>query len=319
MDKIAILTSGGDAPGMNAVIRAVVRTSIYNNIEVCGIKNGYEGLINGELEKLVESSVADIIQRGGTMLGTSRSERFMTEEGFNQAIRTLKEHNINKLVVGGGDGSLKGAKKLQQSGIDVVGIPLTIDNDVGFSEYTIGFFTAVETATNAISNIRDTTESHGRANVVEVMGRNCGDIALYSGLAGGAENIIVPEMDYDMDEIVKKALLGKKRGKRHHIIIMAEGAGNANDFAKEFEKLTNIDTRVTVLGYIQRGGTPSIVDRTLGSVMGNRAVECIKDNSGGYALGVKDGKVVSYSLDEALSMKKEFNKNLNQILKVISI
>lgn len=319
MDKIAILTSGGDAPGMNAVIRAVVRTAIYYGIEVYGIKNGYEGLIDGEVEQLIESSVADIIQRGGTVLGTSRSERFMTHEGFNQAIDVLKKYGINKVIVGGGDGSLRGAKKLSESGIDVVGIPLSIDNDLGFTDYSIGFFTAITTVTNAISNIRDTTESHGRANVVEVMGRDCGDIALYSGIAGGAENIIVPEKKYDISEIAKKAIVGKKRGKRHHIIIMAEGAGNSYEFAEKFEELTGIDTKVTILGYIQRGGSPSVVDRILGSTMGNMAVEHILKNTGGYVTSIREGRVKTYPIDDALKMENKFDENLSEILKIISI
>ena len=319
MDKIAILTSGGDAPGMNAVIRAVVRTAIYYGIEVYGIKNGYEGLIDGEVEQLIESSVADIIQRGGTVLGTSRSERFMTHEGFNQAIDVLKKYGINKVIVGGGDGSLRGAKKLSESGIDVVGIPLSIDNDLGFTDYSVGFFTAITTVTNAISNIRDTTESHGRANVVEVMGRDCGDIALYSGIAGGAENIIVPEKKYDISEIAKKAIVGKKRGKRHHIIIMAEGAGNSYEFAEKFEELTGIDTKVTILGYIQRGGSPSVVDRILGSTMGNMAVEHILKNTGGYVTSIREGRVKTYPIDDALKMENKFDENLSEILKIISI
>ncbi|SHH58764.1 6-phosphofructokinase [Anaerosphaera aminiphila DSM 21120] len=319
MDKIAILTSGGDAPGMNAVIRAVVRTAIYYGIEVYGIKNGYEGLIDGEVEQLIESSVADIIQRGGTVLGTSRSERFITHEGFNQAIDVLKKYGINKVIVGGGDGSLRGAKKLSESGIDVVGIPLSIDNDLGFTDYSIGFFTAITTVTNAISNIRDTTESHGRANVVEVMGRDCGDIALYSGIAGGAENIIVPEKKYEISEIAKKAIVGKNRGKRHHIIIMAEGAGNSYEFAEKFEELTGIDTKVTILGYIQRGGSPSVVDRILGSTMGNVAVEHILKNTGGYVMSIREGSVKTYPIGDALKMENKFDEKLSEILKIISI
>ncbi|RVU55089.1 ATP-dependent 6-phosphofructokinase [Anaerosphaera multitolerans] len=319
MNKIGILTSGGDSPGMNAVIRAVTRSGIYYGAEVYGIMNGYEGLIDGDIKQLFESSVADIIHRGGTVLGTSRSERFMTKEGFNQALKVLKDYGINKLIVGGGDGSLRGARELADVGIDVVGVPLSIDNDLGFTDYSIGFFTAVTTVTNAISNIRDTTESHGRANIVEVMGRNCGDIALYSGIAGGAENIIVPEKGHDFKEIVKKAIVGKNRGKRHHIIIMAEGAGDSRKFAKEFEMATGIDTKVTILGYIQRGGSPNVLDRILGSTMGNMAVEHILNHLGGYAVGVKAGKVGIYSIAEALKVEKVFDDNLDEILKIISI
>lgn len=316
--RIAILTSGGDAPGMNAAIRAVTRTSIYEGIEVFGIKGGYEGLIDAKFEKLIESSVADIIQRGGTVLSTSRSERFMTKEGLEKAISSLKIFEIDALIVLGGDGSLHGAKILKEHGINVIGIPCSIDNDLAYTDYTIGFMTAVETVTEAVSHIRDTTEALGRANVVEVMGRNCGDIALYSGVSSGAESIIVPEIPLDINEIAEKAIIGKNRGKKHHIIIMSEGCGSAFDFAKEFEKLTGIDTRVTVLGYIQRGGTPSIADRILASELGYLAVkEAKKGNS--LALGYKDGKVIKMSFDEIFNVKKVFRKDLLEILKTVSI
>lgn len=316
--RIAILTSGGDAPGMNAAIRSVTRTSIYEGIEVFGIKGGYEGLIDAKFEKLIESSVADIIQRGGTILSTSRSERFMTKEGLEKAISSLKIFEIDALIVLGGDGSLHGAKMLKENGIKVIGIPCSIDNDLAYTDYTIGFMTAVETATEAVSHIRDTTEALGRANVVEVMGRNCGDIALYSGVSSGAESIIVPEIPLDINEIAEKAIMGKNRGKKHHIIIMSEGCGSAFDFAKEFEKLTGIDTRVTVLGYIQRGGTPSISDRILASELGYLAVkEAKKGNS--LALGYKDGKVIKMSFDEIFNVKKVFRKDLLEILKTVSI
>lgn len=316
--RIAILTSGGDAPGMNAAIRAVTRTSIYEGIEVFGIKGGYEGLIDAKFEKLIESSVADIIQRGGTVLSTSRSERFITKEGLEKAISSLKIFEIDALIVLGGDGSLHGAKILKEHGINVIGIPCSIDNDLAYTDYTIGFMTAVETVTEAVSHIRDTTEALGRANVVEVMGRNCGDIALYSGVSSGAESIIVPEIPLDINEIAEKAIIGKNRGKKHHIIIMSEGCGSAFDFAKEFEKLTGIDTRVTVLGYIQRGGTPSIADRILASELGYLAVkEAKKGNS--LALGYKDGKVIKMSFDEIFNVKKVFRKDLLEILKTVSI
>ncbi len=319
MEKIGILTSGGDAPGMNAVIRAVVRTTIGMGHEVYGIKNGYEGLINGEINKLVESSVADIIQRGGTILGTSRSDKFMTEEGLRRALSMIEVFDITKLIVAGGDGTLRGAKSLAERGVDVIGIPLTIDNDMGYTDYTIGFFSAVDTVTEAISKIRDTTESHGRAHVVEVMGRNCGDIALYSGLASGAETIIVPEREPDFDDIARRAIMSKKRGKRHHIIIMAEGVGDAHELAEKFSKLTEIETKVTILGYLQRGGSPNIVDRMTGSKMGHDAVEFILDNFGGYAIGIKNSEVQVFDLDEAVEAKKEFRDDLTEVIKSISI
>lgn len=317
--KIAILTSGGDAPGMNAVIRAVVRTAIYEKAEIYGVEGGFEGLIKGKLKRLYESSVADIIQRGGTILGTSRSKEFKTEEGFKKALQVLEIFEINKVIVAGGDGSLKGALELSKAGIDVVGIPLSIDNDLGYTDYTIGFFTAVETATEAISKIRDTTEAHGRANIVEVMGRDCGDIALYSGLAGGAESIIVPERKEDIEEIAKKAILTRNRGKKYHIIVMAEGAGDTREFAKEFEKLTGIETKVTILGYIQRGGSPNIVDKMLGSTIGNRAVAEVLKEKASFAIGYTKGNVEVFDLEKALNIKKVFNDNINEVLKEISI
>lgn len=316
--RIAILTSGGDAPGMNACIRAVVRTAIYKNIEVYGIYEGYEGLIDAKFEKMIESSVADIIHRGGTFLRTSRSERFMTDVGFEKAINSLKIFEIDALIVCGGDGTLKGAKKLKDAGINVIGIPCSIDNDLPYTDYTIGFMTAVETVTEAVSNIRDTTESHGRANVVEVMGRSCGDIALFSGVSSGAESIIIPEMEININEIAEKALMGKNRGKRHHIIIMAEGRGSAFDFASDFEKLTGIDTKVTVLGYLQRGGAPSIFDRILASEMGFKAVE-EAENMNSCAIGTTDGHIRARSFDDIFDVKKEFRKDLLEIMKVISI
>lgn len=316
--RIAILTSGGDAPGMNAAIRAVVRSAIYNEIEVYGVYEGYDGLIDAKFEKMIESSVADIIQRGGTILRTSRSSRFMTKEGFEKAVNSLKIFEIDVLITLGGDGTLRGAKKLKEAGINVIGIPCSIDNDLAYTDYTIGFMTAVKTVTEAVSNIRDTTESHGRANVVEVMGRSCGDIALYSGVSSGAESIIIPEKEFNINEIAEKALIGKNRGKKHHIILMAEGRGSAFDFAKEFENLTGIDTKVTVLGYLQRGGAPSIFDRILASQMGYKAVEeaCHLHSC---AIGTNEGHIRAMSFSDIFEVKKVFRDDLLEILKTVSI
>lgn len=316
--NIAVMTSGGDAPGMNAAIRAVVRTSIYKGMEVYGIYGGFEGLIEGKIEKLNLSSVADIIQKGGTILGTSRSKRFQTEEGQDSAVSKLKIYNIDKLVVLGGDGSAKGAMALEKKGIKTAVIPCTIDNDMGYTESTIGFYTAVETVTDAISKIRDTTEAHGRANVVEVMGRSCGDIALYAGISGGAESIIVPEMETDMDEIAKKMLEGKNRGKRHHIILVAEGAGEAHEVAKELQKLTEIETRVTILGYIQRGGSPGPADRIMATSMGVVAVESLLENRS-VAIGIRGGRIFSEPIGTALRTKNKFNRKLYETMKMVSI
>lgn len=316
--NIAVMTSGGDAPGMNAAIRAVVRTSIYKGMEVYGIYGGFEGLIDGKLEKLNLSSVADIIQKGGTILGTSRSKRFQSEEGQESAVSKLKIYNIDKLVVLGGDGSAKGALALEKKGIRTAVIPCTIDNDMGYTESTIGFYTAVETVTDAISKIRDTTEAHGRANVVEVMGRSCGDIALYAGISGGAESIIVPEMETDMDEIAKKMLEGKNRGKRHHIILVAEGAGEAHEVARELQKLTGIETRVTILGYIQRGGSPGPADRIMATSMGVVAVESLLENKS-VAIGIRGGRIFYEPIDTALRTKNKFNRKLYETMKMVSI
>lgn len=319
MKKIGILTSGGDAPGMNSAIRAVVRASIYNDIEVVGITEGYKGLIDGQIIDMNLSSVADIIHRGGTMLRSSRSDEFKTEEGFNRALNVLKVFNIDGLVVLGGDGSLRGAEKLSKAGIPSIGIPCTIDNDLGYTDYSIGFYTAVETVVDAISKLRDTSTSHGRANIVEVMGRECGDIALYSGLAGGAESIIIPEVDFNIDEVAEKLMRGRNRGKLHHIILLAEGVGDAYSIREELTSLTGVDTRVTILGHIQRGGTPSAFDRILGSEMGRLAVELLLDGKKGRALGIKDNKLINLDITKALDTKKELKFELYETAKQLSI
>lgn len=319
MKTIGVLTSGGDAPGMNAGIRAVVRSGIYNGFKVMGIKNGFKGLIKGDIKEMKLSSVADIIQRGGTKLRSSRSEEFMTEEGFEKAINILKIFEIDGLVVLGGDGTLRGANELAKAGIPTIGIPCTIDNDCGYTDFTVGFTTAVETALDAISKIRDTSTSHGRANIIEVMGRNCGDIALYSGLAGGAESIILPEMPISIDEIAKKTLQGKNRGKLHHIIILAEGAGNAYEMSEEIYKKTGIETRVTTLGYIQRGGVPSAMDRIIASEMGHESVKLLGKGEYNKALGIKNNGVIALGIEEALNIEKEFNKEMFEIAKILSI
>ena len=319
MKTIAILTSGGDAPGMNAVIRSVVRTAIYNDLKVLAIKEGYNGLIKGDIETMTLSSVADIIHRGGTILRTARSEEFMTEEGMTQALDVIKKFKIDAIVVLGGDGTFRGARELAKRGIKVIGIPCTIDNDLGYTDYTIGFLTAVETAVSAISKLRDTSESHGRAIVLQVMGRNCGDIALYSGIAGGAESIVVPEVKLDIDAIINKIKNGKKRGKKHHIIVAAEGALDAYELEKIIEEKGGIETRVTVLGYVQRGGVPTVQDRILASDFGYYAVNLLISGKSGLVLGYKNGKIIEVDIDEALETKKEFNKDLLKMVDILSI
>lgn len=319
MKRIAILTSGGDAPGMNPAIRAVVRTCIFNDIEVFGIKFGYDGLIKGDVFQMNVSSVADIIQKGGTMLGSARSKEFMTEEGRNKALDVLKKYNIEGLVVLGGDGTFRGANELSKLGVKTIGIPCTIDNDMGYTDYTIGFLTAVNTVSDAITKLRDTSSSHGRANIVEVMGRKCGDIALYSGIAGGGESIIVPEIEFSLDEVCQKIINGRKRGKLHHIIVLAEGVGQPYELKRKIQENTKIDTRVTILGHIQRGGTPSSFDRLIASQMGSKAVKLLMEEKGDLALAYKNNTIVSMPIEEAVLIKRQLNKELYEIAKELSI
>lgn len=319
MKTIGVLTSGGDAPGMNAAIRAVVRTGIFNNIRMMGIRQGYNGLINGDIDDMDLSSVADIIHRGGTMLKTARAEDFKTEGGFKKALNVINVFGIDGLVVLGGDGTFQGAKALSDAGIPTIGIPCTIDNDLGYTDYSIGFFTAVETVVEAIGKLRDTSSSHGRANVVEVMGRHCGDIALYAGLAGGAESIIVPEVEFDIDDVCKKVMQGRNRGKLHHIIVLAEGVGNAYEIANTIIDKTDTETKVTILGHIQRGGTPTAFDRILASEMGSKSIELLLDNKSGRALGIKCNKVIDLDITEALNKEKQFDLTMYKNAKVLSI
>lgn len=319
MKKIAILTSGGDSPGMNPAIRAVVRTCVYNGVRVFGIKFGYDGLIKGDIFEMNISSVADIIQKGGTILGSARSKEFMTKEGQEKALKVLKEYEIEGLVVLGGDGSFRGANVLSEYGIKTIAIPCTIDNDMGYTDYTIGFLTSVNTVIDAISKLRDTSSSHGRANILEVMGRKCGDIALYSGVSGGAESIIVPEKKFDLDKVCNKIISGRKRGKLHHIIVLTEGILSPYELKKQIQEKTNIDTRVTVLGHIQRGGTPSSLDRIIASEMGNKAVKLLIEGKTSIALAYRNNFVVDVSIEEAVNSKKTFNNELYEIADELSI
>lgn len=256
MKAIGVLTSGGDAPGMNAAIRAVVRTAIYNDMRVVGIRRGYNGLINGDIEAMDASSVGEIIHRGGTMLHTARCEAFKTSEGQKRAYNMIDVFNIDGMVVIGGDGSYRGARDLNSMGVPAVGVPGTTDNDIAYTDLTIGFDTSVNTVLDAINKLRDTVTSHERANIVEVMGRTSGSIALYSGLAGGAENILLPEIPFDIDELCRRLIVAKNKGKKSNIIVAAEGTGNTFNMGIEIENKTGIETRVTVLGHIQRGGQP---------------------------------------------------------------
>jgi 6-phosphofructokinase 1 len=319
MKTIGILTSGGDAPGMNAAIRAVVRSSIYYGCKVYGIHRGYKGLIEEDIHEMDLSSVGDIIHRGGTILKSSRCEEFKTEEGRLQAVEVLKKYKIDCLVVIGGDGSFNGAQKLSELGFPAIGIPGTIDNDLAYTDYTIGFDTTMNTIIDAIGNIRDTSSSHERVNIIEVMGRHCGDLALYAGLAGGAETIIVPERNYNIEDVCNKLKTTQKRGKRHSIIVIAEGVGNAQDLGKEIIAETGVDLRVTILGHVQRGGSPSAFDRILASRMGVRAVELLLDGKSARVVGIRDNQIIDMDITDALKMTRPFDKGTYEMAKILSI
>lgn len=320
MKKIAILTSGGDAPGMNAAIRAVVRTAIYFGMEVYGVERGYAGLIEGQLIPMEMRSVSNIVQCGGTRLRSARCMEMLTKEGQQKAVDTLHKHGIEGLVVIGGDGSFRGAKVLsEQYGVPTIGIPGTIDNDLEYTDYTLGFDTAVNTCLDIINKLRDTMTSHERISVVEVMGRNCGDIALYGGIASGAEIIVVPEIAFDMEEIVSKIERSRANGKHSNIIIIAEGVMGAEKFANQLQAMTSYDVRPTCIGHVQRGGSPSMADRMLAAQFGNRAVRLLKDGIGNRVVGIRDNKIIDMDIIEAVSMKKTFNYELYETLQMISM
>ncbi|MBV7506083.1 6-phosphofructokinase [Bacillus sp. sid0103] len=319
MKKIGVLTSGGDSPGMNPAIRAVVRKAIYHNVEVYGIYGGYTGLISGNIKKLELGSVGDIIQRGGTMLQSARCPEFKTKEGQQKGIEQLKAHGIEGLVVIGGDGSYRGAKALTEQGYPCVGVPGTIDNDIPGTELTIGFDTALNTVIDSLDKIRDTATSHERTFVIEVMGRNAGDIALWAGLAGGAETILIPEEGYDMNDIVEKLRKGHERGKKHSIIVVAEGVCSGVEFGKQVQEATNFDTRVSVLGHIQRGGSPTAADRVLASRLGARAVELLIEGKGGRAVGIEKNQLVDYDIIEALGREHTLDLDLYKLSMELSI
>ncbi|WP_226680481.1 6-phosphofructokinase [Sutcliffiella horikoshii] len=319
MKTIGVLTSGGDSPGMNAAVRAVVRKAIYHNLNVYGIYQGYAGLMAGNIKKLELGSVGDIIHRGGTVLYTARSEEFKTLEGQQKGIEQLKKHGIEGLVVIGGDGSYRGAQKLTEHGFPCIGLPGTIDNDIAGTDYTIGFNTALHTVIDAIDKIRDTATSHERTFIIEVMGRHAGDIALWAGLAGGAETIIIPEIGFKLEDVVGRIKSGQKRGKKHTIIVLAEGVSSGMDFAKLIEKETQLETRVSVLGHIQRGGTPTAFDRVLSSRLGGRAVELLMDGKAGRAVGMEKNQIVDYSFDEVFSMPHKIDDSMYRLSQELSI
>ena len=318
MKKIGILTSGGDAPGMNAAVRAAVRCGIDKGMEVYGIKRGYEGLLDGEIVKMEWHSVGDILQRGGTILRTARCSRFLEDKWVEHGARMLKTFGIEGLIVVGGDGSFRGGAELSKKGITVMGVPGTIDNDLGYTDFTIGFDTAVNTILGLITNIRDTSSSHERSTIMEVMGRRCGDLALYSGLAGGADVILVPEVKVDINEICRRVIEGQSTGKAHSLIVMAEGFDmDTSELSKTLEEMTGREARAVVPGYIQRGGSPTEKDRRLATMLSAKAVELLYDDSSSKAIGVWRGEVVHTDLVEALQIKSEFRSDLYELAEVL--
>ncbi len=307
MKTIGVLTSGGDAPGMNAAVRAVVRTAISLGMTVKGIRRGYNGLIDGDIIDLDVRSVSDIIHRGGTFLYTARSPRFKEEEGQMLAIENCKKFGIEGIVVIGGDGSFRGARDLSNLGIPCVGVPGTIDNDISSTEYTIGFDTAMNTAMEMVDKIRDTAQSHDRCSVVEVMGRHAGYIALQAGIAVGATAVLVPEVQNDVNDVISKIIATKKTGKKHFIVVVAEGVGGVEDIAKQIEEKTGIESRATVLGHVQRGGSPTVRDRVMATQFGNAAVHLLDKGIGNRVVCYRGGKIIDLDIFEALNMKKEFD------------
>lgn len=317
---IGVLTSGGDAPGMNAAIRAVVRTALGRGLNVQGIRRGYHGLLNEEIINMTARDVSDIIQRGGTILQTARCKEMRTEEGQRRAAGILKKYGIDGLVVIGGDGSFAGAQKLSNLGINTIGIPGTIDLDIDCTEYTIGFDTAVNTAMEAIGKVRDTSTSHERCSVIEVMGRDAGYLALWCGIANGAEQILLPEEhDYDEQKIIANIVENRKRGKKHYIIINAEGIGDSINMAKRIEEATGMETRATILGHMQRGGSPTCKDRVFASIMGAKAVDLLCEGKTNRVVGFSHGEYIDFDIDEALNMKKEIPEYQYKIAKDLSI
>ena len=318
--SIAVLTSGGDAPGMNAAVRAVVRAGINKGMKVYGVYRGYNGLLNGDVQEMNLRSVSDIIGFGGTMLYTARSEEFATPAGIKKAADFCRSIDVSGVVVIGGDGSFKGARALTNAGINCIGIPGTIDNDIACSEYTVGFDTAMNTALQMVDRIRYTAQSHDRCSIVEVMGRRCGDIALQTGIATGATAILVPEIPYNIErDVIQRIVNTQKTGKKHFIIVVAEGVGKVAELANYIENRLGIETRATILGHVQRGGSPTLRDRVVASEMGFRAVELLEKNLGNRVVAMKDGKIIDLDINEALDMQRVFDEDLYKIAMTISI
>lgn len=317
--KIGVLTSGGDAPGMNAAIRAVVRTAVYNNIKVTGIMRGYDGLLSGDIMEMTARSVSDTVHRGGTILLTSRCPEMQTPEGQDKAANICKVLGLDALIVIGGDGSTRGAVELSRRGVNVFCIPGTIDLDMPCTEYTIGFDTAVNTGMEAINKIRDTSTSHERCSIVEVMGRHAGFIALWCAITGGAEDVLLPESEYTEDSIIEQILENRAKGKTHNLIIVAEGVGRTSELAERIESITGIETRTSILGYLQRGGSPTAVDRMHASVMGYTAVDAFLKGEMNKVIIYKSGKYACMDVEEALTKKHKFDETLYDMVKILAI
>lgn len=320
MKSIAVLTSGGDAPGMNAAVRAVVRTACQRGIKVYGVDRGYTGLIKGDVHEMNLRSVSDIITRGGTILYSARCSEFKTEEGIQKAVDTCKRVGIDGMVIIGGDGSFRGARDLSLRGIPCIGLPGTIDNDISCTDYTIGYDTCLNTIVQMVDRIRDTSESHDRCTVVEVMGRGAGYLALESGIAVGATSILVPEVEYDIErDIIARIREFQKTGKRHFIVIVAEGVGGTAEIAKKIEAETGVESRATILGHVQRGGSPTARDRIMASQMGSRAVDLLTQGIGNRVVGIRDNKIVDFDIFEALKMTKTIDMKDYELAHEISI
>lgn len=318
LKTIGVMTSGGDAPGMNAAIRAVVRTGLARGLKVKGIKKGYMGLLNEEIIDMEPRSVSEILQKGGTILGTARCLEFKEKEGQMRGVEVCRKHGIDGMVVIGGDGSYRGAQALSRLGINTIGLPGTIDLDIACTDYTIGFDTAVNTAMQAIDKVKDTSSSHERCSIIEVMGRNAGYIALWCGVANGAEDILLPEKyDFNEQNIINNIIANRKRGKTHHIIINAEGIGHSTSMARRIEAATGIETRATILGYMQRGGSPTCKDRYYASIMGSYAVDILLEGKTNRVVGYRDGKFVDYDIEEALNMTKSIDEYQWQVAHIL--
>ncbi len=320
MKTIGVLTSGGDAPGMNAAIRSVVRTACENGMRVMGIRRGYNGLMQGDMYEMNLRSVSNIINRGGTFLYSARSPEFKTEEGLQKALKVAKDVGLDGIVVIGGDGSFRGARDLSLRGLPCVGVPGTIDNDIACSDYTIGYDTAMNTVLQMVDRLRDTSESHDRCTVVEVMGRRAGYIALNAGIACGATSILIPEVEYDFQrDVIDRMKRTQLTGKRHFIIVVAEGIGGVEEMAKRIENETGVESRATILGHVQRGGHPTVRDRVTASLMGNKAVELLKEGIGNRVIAMQHDEIVDYDIFEALNMKKSLDLNMYKVAHEISI